>query len=197
MASKVGICNLALTKLGADVIASLTSGTREAAMCNTLFDDLAREVMVEGAWTSTIRRATLNKVSTAPEWGYDSRFQLPTSPKCLKVLSINDNSPGDYDYRIEGDKLLINASSVKIEYVGEITDTQSYGEFLKQAIVSKLTAELAYPITGDKALAQSLWEKYKVEVRENLAKDGQQGAGIRVISPDLLTVRGDSPDTID
>lgn len=196
MASKVGICNLALTKLGADPIASLSSGTREASMCNILYNDLAKEVMIEGAWTSTITRATLNKISTAPEWGYDSRFQLPTNPKSLKVLSINDLAPGDYDYRIEGDKLLINTSAVKIEYIGYITDTESYDEFLKQAIVSKLASELAYAVTGDKQLAQMLWEKYKAEVSENLAKDGQQGAGIRVFSPDLINVRGDSPDSI-
>ncbi len=197
MASKVGLCNIALTRLGADVIASLTSGTREASICNVLFDELAKEVMAEGAWTSATFRASLNKISTAPEFGFDSRFQLPVSPKSLKVLSINELSPGSYNYKVEGDNLLINASSVKIEYIGEVTDTESYDEYLKQSIVSKLTSELAYPLTGNTGLAKSLWEKYKVELKENLSKDGQQGSGIRVISPDLIDVRGDSPDRVD
>ena len=197
MSSKVQIANLALVKLGAATITSFTDGSREANLVNTLYDDVAREVMSEGSWTACVTRAELNKLTTTPNWGFDSEFQLPTLPSVLKVLSINETTAGQYDYRIEGSKLLINTSAVKIEYIGEVTNSQSYGEYLKRSIVDRLMADLAYPITGSASLADRLEQRYQRNLRMNLANDGQQGAGIRVVSSNLIDVRGDSPDVID
>lgn len=189
MASKVQICNIALARLGASRITSLTDNTAEAKLCNLLFNDIADLVMVEGSWSTTIRRASLNLTSNTPAFGYTSEFQLPTNPFCLKLLSINDVTPGDEDYRIEGDKLLANITSMKVRYIARITDTQSYGPFLTQAIISRLTAELAYSITGQANAAERWMQQYELDVRKGLANDGQQGSNEQTVSPDLLNVR--------
>lgn len=189
MASKVQICNMALARLGASRITALTDNTAEAKLCNLLYTDIADLVMVEGSWASTIKRASLNLTSNTPSFGYTSEFQLPTDPFCLKVLSVNDITPGDEDYRIEGDKLLANISTMKIRYIGRITDTQSYGPFLTQAVITRLTAELAYPITGQASVAERWFQQYELDVRKGLAQDGQQGSNEYVYSTDLTDVR--------
>lgn len=189
MASKVQICNLALARLGASRITSLSDNTNEAKLCNLMYDDLAEEVMSEGAWSSTIKRASLAKTTNTPAFGFTDEFQLPTDPFCLRVLAINDLTPGDYDYRIEGDKLLANISTMKIKYIGRLTDTQSYDPMLKRAIVSRLAAELAYPITGNLQTANAMQEIYRLHIVDGLAADGTQGSTEDVFRSDSVDVR--------
>lgn len=189
MASIVRLCNVALSRLGAARITSLTDNTTEAKLCNTLYDIVATEVMSEGMWSSTINRATLNQTTNTPAFGYTYEFQLPTSPKALKVLSINEDTTGTYGYRIEGDKLLANVSTMKVQYIGKIENSESYDPMLQKAIVSRLTAELSYPITGSSAVAERWWAKYDQDVADGLANNGQQGSNLYVTSPDLNEIR--------
>ena len=60
---------------------------------------------------------------------------------------------------------------------------------LKRAIVSRLAAELSYPITSDPAVIQQMYDLYAVHVSEGLAIDGQQGSGDLTRSRDLHDVR--------
>lgn len=174
-----------MARINGSRITSLSDNTNEAKLCNLIYDDLADEVMAEGPWSSTINRASLAVTSNTPAFGYDYEFQLPVSPKCLRVLHINEDVPGSYDHRIEGDKLLANVSTMKIKYIGRITDTASYDIMLKRAIVSRIAAELAYPLTANASLAQKLFEQYRFDVANGLSADGQQGTTEIVSSNDL------------
>jgi hypothetical protein len=199
MASKVQIANEALVKIGAATITALTDNTESAIKSNLLFDSIADEVMTIGAWSSTITRAALAKLATNPAWGFDSQFQLPTDPFCLRVLEINQSivnpnrSPRttgeELGYAIEGDRLLIDADSVSIRYIGRITDTEAYDPMLKRAIVHRLAAELAYTITGNASLAERLMQLYQGMVAEGLAVDGQQGSNEITVTNELTLPR--------
>lgn len=189
MASQVQICNLALSRLGASTITSLTDGTTEAKLCNTLFSDLADEVMVEGSWSTTINRASLARTTNTPAFEYSYEHQLPVDPKCLKVLNIDEDSPGSIDYRIEGDKLLSDETTIKIRYIARLTDTEDWGPLLTRAFISRLASELAYPLTGDNTKADIEFKRYKLFLSEGLAIDGQQGSKEVVSSSDLIDVR--------
>jgi hypothetical protein len=154
-----------------------------------LFDQVAEEVQAEGMWSSTITRAVLNQTTNTPAFGYTYEFQLPTNPICLKVLAINEDTTGTYPFRIEGDKLLANVSTMKIQYIGRVDDTQSYDMMLQRAITTRMTAELAYPITGSSAMAERWWDKYSGDLADGLANDGQQGSNLYTTSPDLIEIR--------
>lgn len=189
MTSKVKICNLALSRLGAATITSLTDGTAESKLCSTFFDDLAEEVIIEGSWTSTIQRASLAKTTNTPTFGYSNEFQLPVDPKCLRVLNIDEDAPGGIDYRIEGDKLLSDSSSIKIRYIANLTDTEDWDPMLKRAFVSRLASELAYPLTGDERKQEIEFQRYEFFLERGLAIDGQQGSKEQIDATDLLSVR--------
>lgn len=189
MSSKVQICNLALAMLGAARITSLSDNTTEAKLCNTLFDDLADEVMIESPWASTVRRAVLAQTTNDPTYGFDEEYQLPTNPFCLRVLSINNEAAGVIPFSIESDKLLISADAVSIKYIARITDTQSYGTALTRAMVARLAAELAYPITGSAAVSSQMYEKYEFILRRMLAIDGKQGSAEIITATTLTDIR--------
>jgi len=188
MASKVQICNMALSRLGANTVTSLTDNTTEAKLCNTLFDDLADRVMMQGSWTTTITRTSLAKTTNTPSFEYTNEFQLPVDPKCLKVLNVNDDEAMT-DFRIEGDKLLTDNSTVKIRYIAQLTDTEDYGPMLTEAIEVLLASYLALPIAGDRGLAQALKQEYAELLNNNLAVDGQQGSKDYVVADDLTRDR--------
>ncbi len=145
--------------------------------------------MVSGPWTSVLKRSTLAQLDETPEFGYTYAYQLPTDPFCLKVFRINETTPGDISHQIEGSKLLCNEPSVQIRYIGRVVETEDYDSLLRRAIVSRLASELAYAITGDKTLAASLESKYKQDLMECLAINGQQGSLDRTSSDDLIDVR--------
>ena len=189
MASKVKICNLALSRIGASRITSLTDGTVESTLCNVLYEDMAEEVMSEGSWSSTIARSALNVTTNTPAFGFSYEFQLPTVPRTLKILNINEDTVGDYDFRIEGDKLLANVSSVSVRYVSFIEDTASYDVYLKRALVSRMAAEMAYTLTGSATVAERLYARYLRDLDDGLSNNGQQGSEQLTVSPDLLKVR--------
>lgn len=189
MASKVQICNLALIRVGASRITSLSDNTETAKLCNTLYDDTAEEVMSRGEWTSVITRATLNQTTNTPAYGFAFEFQLPTNPRQLKILDINEITTGDVAFRIEGDKLLSDESTMKIRYMGFLDDTGSYDTYLKRSITLKLSSLLALPLTGSVQLANNLNIEYERSITSGLAMNGQQGSNEMTTSPDLHQVR--------
>ena len=189
MTSKVKICNMALSRLGADTITSLTDNTTEAKLCNTLFNDLADRVMMQGSWTSTVTRVDLALTTNTPSFGYTNEFQLPVDPLCLKVLNIDEIVTGSIPYRIEGDKLLTDTDTIKIRYIAQLTNTEDYDPLLTEAIEVLLASYLALPIAGDKVLAERLKQEYHDMIGLNLAIDGQQGSNEIISATDLTGVR--------
>ncbi len=173
---------MALSRLGASTITAITDSTSEAILCNTFFDDLADQVMVEGSWSSTIRRASLNRTTNTPTFGYTYEFQLPVDPKCLKVLNIDEDVQGNIEYAIEADKLLTDEGTIKIRYIAQLTDTEDWDVNLRQAFTARLAAELAYPITGEQSKVDFEFNRYIQLLQNGLTIDGQQGSK-QVLSP--------------
>jgi hypothetical protein len=189
MASKIQICNMALSRLGASTITSLTDGTQEAKLCNTFFDTIADRVMMQGSWTSTLRRVTLAQTATTPTFGFTYTYQLPVDPKCLKVLNVDETYSGQVVYSIEDDKLLTDEGSVKIRYVAQLTDTEDWDPMLTEAVEIALGSYLALPITGNKTLAQEMRTEYQTILMNNLALNGQQGTDDDIETIDLTGIR--------
>lgn len=189
MASKVQICNIALSRLGADRITSITDNTVPAKLCNTFYDNVVEEVLLEGEWSQSINRATLAKTANTPVYEYSYEYQLPTDPVPIRILEINETEPGSEDYSIEKDKLLIDLNTVSIRYIGVPTDPQSYGPALTNAVISRLTAELAYPLTGQSTISDRLHQKYERDLVKYLAMDGKQGSKEEFITNTLTGIR--------
>lgn len=189
MASKVNICNRALARLGASRITALTDNTSEAKYCNLLYNDVAAEVMVMGSWTAATRRAELNATVDTPDFEYSYEFQLPTNPKCLKVLSVDEWSHGAEEFKIEGDKLLSNNSTAHIKYIAYLTDPESYGVYLTSAIIARLAFEMSYPLVGQASIRADLRQESLQDIAIALSLDGQQGSADELTSDTLLDVR--------
>ena len=171
MASKVGMANAALTKIGGNAILSLTEETEEARQCNTRFDDIMDLVLQSHPWNFAQHRATLVPLTDSPDHEWDYQFLLPTNPYCLRVNEVYNNP----NYKVEGRKLLCNDSSVSITYTKRIVDVNDLSAMFRECFALYLASELAYPIAGSSSKGESLLVQFNALIRPTRSIDGQEG----------------------
>jgi hypothetical protein len=186
--SEVSICNMALADLGAMRIASLGENSENAELCNLKYDRTREDVLTDHIWNFAQKRAVLATLSADPVWTDDDMtivYQKPTD--CLKINYVNIRSA---IFKIEEDKILSNTTGLKIKYTQNITDPNKFFSKFISALVTRLAAELAYPITTKRTLAESLFRLY-YDTQLPLAKsmDSQQGTPQGAIQDEWLLSR--------
>ena len=200
MASKVDIANFALNSIGASTISSLTENTKAAIVINQRFDSVRDAVFRSHPWNSLITRATLSKDSSSPTFGYENQFILPTDPFCLRVLEFSNGTltypmdnmtsiDGSPVFVIEGRKLLTNEGTVKIKYVGQVTDTTQYDSNLTETLSARLAHEICYAITGSTSLMTQTYQLYQEKLKEARFVDATEGAPQRMEASDFIEAR--------
>ncbi len=71
MANEIEICNLALTRVGANTIAAFTDPTQEATICNSLYAFARDNVFRDHDWAFASKPLALTLLTeTHPEWDY-------------------------------------------------------------------------------------------------------------------------------
>jgi hypothetical protein len=193
MASKVAIANYALAvELGKDQISALTENTKGAKLMNLVFDDVAKEVMTLGAWSSATVRQTLAQDATAPNFGYSYRYKLPTDPLFLGLIKVNETSPGEIPHVIENGWILTDESSLDIKYKCFETDTEKWDPMLQRAIVLRLAERTCYTLTGNMDLKKTLLAEFTDALDRGMAIDGLNSEDDdELITNDLLDVRSE------
>lgn len=176
MSSELSLCNQALTMLGDITIGSLTEDTKAAKVCNLQYANTRDAIFRSYPWNCLQRRASLARSASNPAWGYEYQYQLPADPYCLKVLSMQEHDDdSEVDYVIEGRYILTDSETCNILYVARVTDPNEYDVLLQRAIVAKLASDIAYSITGNATLVQTLFQTYLATVRQARAVDAQEG----------------------
>tara|TARA_R100001594_G_scaffold22636_3_gene43894 strand:+ start:1412 stop:2017 length:606 start_codon:yes stop_codon:yes gene_type:complete len=200
MASKVDIANFALNSIGASTISSLSENTKAAIVINQRFDSVRDSVFRSHPWNSLITRATLSQDSSAPNFGYTYQYVLPTDPYCLRVLEFSNgtltypmdnmtSTDGSPVFVIEGRKLLTNEGTVKIKYIGQVTDTTQYDSSLIDTLAARLAHEVCYAITGSTSLTNTTYSLYQEKLKEARFVDATEGAPQRIEASDFIEAR--------
>jgi len=186
VASKVGICNLALSTLGADRITALTENSENARRLTTVYDDILKDVLRAHPWNFAIARTTLGQLATTPAFDYDYEYQLPSD--CLRVISASDGTNSITDYKIEGRKLLTNDTAVKIKYIISVTDPNQFTSQFIYVFCSRLAAEIAYAVTNNKSTAEQMFQLYLSRLDIAKQTDAQESSSVETQDEDLWTI---------
>ena len=133
MASVVDICNGALNQLGASTILTLTEDSKNARLRNARYTQVRDSLFRSHLWNCLTKRVELAKDTEVPSWGFSYQFTLPAD--CLRVVTILNY---DYDYKVEGRKILANHGTLKIQYIARIEDPNEYDELLRETISAAL-----------------------------------------------------------
>jgi len=164
MASKVKICNFALSHLGARQIESLTDATKEARKCNLIFDQVRDTVLEDHDWSFARRRGTLALLPDTYT-GWDLAYQYPSD--CLSFRKILDNSTrrkvefemlanDDLNKRI----ILTDQVTAEGEYTARVTNPEMFSALFVSALSWRLAADLAYSLKASLKLKETMLNEY-------------------------------------
>lgn len=185
MSSDVEICNLALQKLGAARITSLTEDSRNARSCNTAYGPMRDRELRTHVWNFARKRVVLAPDATAPVFDFLYAFSIPSDS--LRVLPPNDN---DLDWQIEGGKILTNtvrtisggSAALNLVYIAQITDANAMDAAFRDALACKIAEQICEEITQSSDKKQAAVDGYKRAI-----SDAKLANAIEQISADPPT----------
>jgi hypothetical protein len=178
--SDVDICNLALARIGGMSITALTEGTTNGELCGRFYSTVYDRVLRSYDWKCAIERQELSS-GTTPSFGYDFAYILPADPFCLRVIQLERR---DYEFTVEGRKLLTNETTAKIKYVSR-APTGNLDPLCVQVIYISLAIELAPSIAQDKKLTALLVE----ELNTVILPEATKANAIEALEPDYNRIK--------
>lgn len=171
MASKVDICNMALTNLGSkQTIQDLAADTStEARTCNLHYDQALLTVLEAANWSFATTTGTSALLSaTAPaDWSY--MYAWPAL--AVRIIEIVNGFAGRTSRPLKFKKTIYNGQKVLLtdtssptwRYVFENTDPTLYSAAFIDALSAQLAARIAMPLTRKLDLrAKALADYYKL-----------------------------------
>lgn len=184
----VELCNLALSHVGQPYIAQLEDESRVARVCATHWPQVWKRILSASPWSSALRRSSLARLAAAPLWGWDYQYALPDD--CLRVHEVN-GADDTRRFAIEGRKLMSNETAVEILYTAAIVDLDTLHPAVIDALAAALAADIAYPLTHDRALQLQLVRLAQEKLQWAVDEDGTelQNAEFQYGSGDYLQAR--------
>ena len=170
--SWTSINNQALAKLGATEITSIDDDTTgNAVKCRAIYENVRDSLLRTYIWNCAIERAELALLATTPEFGYSYEYTLPAAPYCLRVLEMD----GDYEFKVEGRKLLTDQETCKIRYIKRITNPTQLDSIFVRVMACDIASQLAVSITSSKTLKEKLDLELKTLLLEAKMADAMEG----------------------
>ena len=160
------ICNLALSHIGREQIASLNEETEAARTCK-LHYDLQRRVLLRAyTWSFARKYVKLAEIDVkTPGWKHT--YAYPNDCVMARKLYNEDNTwlfleknfPGNMDLVLLNDNtkaLVCNHRNAYLEYTYDVKEAELFSADFSQALSYYLAAAICMPLTGSEALAQQM-----------------------------------------
>lgn len=162
MASVVGICNRALSKIGDEIgITSINDDLKPARYCKLLYADTRDYVLRSYPWRFALKQWRLAPIEEKPVFGFENAFQLPA--ECLSVW--RPENPDD-NYGVYG--RTVHANGIVFGFVGcaRIEDPTLFDPMFADALSLRLAYELVPALAGDMNLKNFLMQEFELRVKE-------------------------------
>lgn len=101
-------------------------------------------------------------VVAAPAYEYKFKHALPTGfMRICRASDLADYQLANKEYKIEGQFLLTNYSTIRLEYVANTTTTTLFDPLFDEALAAMVADKIAYKITGSEAAQQRATQQLK------------------------------------
>ena len=169
-AGALSICNEAIALLGGQTMTDFTDNTQEARLVEQFYTSAINQTLRDYDWAfATKRSSELAALDDEPEFEWSYQYQLPAD--CIRVISVY----GDPDFVIEGDVLLINeGTGVYLKYVYLIIDVSLFDSLFRRALVRRLAADMAYPLTKKRPKEEEMILLYERAISKAKSKDRKE-----------------------
>ena len=161
MASKLEICNMALSYLNKELIDDTTSlessNEKTNRLCRLHFDNCKKTILRSAIWKCAKERATLSQDATGPAFGnWTYSYELP--PDYIFAVKINEvDITVDHEifYDINKRSIVTNETTLNLEYVANV-ETGYLDPLCVESISYMLAGKLAYAMEGNSSREQEL-----------------------------------------
>jgi hypothetical protein len=176
MASKTGICNSALAKIGAKRISSTTDENARARACNEAYDRILEATLRAHSWNFAIKRAQLAADVTGPLFDYTNSFTLPSD--FIRLLPENDYG---LDWIVEGKKIITNdGAPLNIRYIYLVMDPNEMDALFREVLACNIAAEICWRLMQSNSKLQLVREE-----RQRLLAEARRTNAIEQLSQEL------------
>lgn len=109
-------------------------------------------------------------VTKIPGSEYSYWFALPTD--CLRVIWADRD---EYDYKVEGGRVLSNSDSVQLRYIAKITDPALFDDQFVQVLSLALAIRISVKLSDNANLKEALRTDFEAVLRDARTFDAQGG----------------------
>lgn len=175
MTTESDIMNLALTRLGQDMILDVELSDIQNAKIVRAHYPIARDHCLRlGDWSFATKRVVLSPHPSPPPFKYEYQFELPSD--FIGEQFVNNLNGSEICYEIEGRTLLCNESGIELTYTFRNVKTGEYTPEFISLLKLQLAKEIAYPITLSEPIARSVSNELEELKPEYLSMDSK-GSG--------------------
>ena len=156
MATKLDIWKRALNKIGELPVTSLTESSVNQRLLSANYDDDLKAVLEMHSWKFA-RVLVQLAATTAPAFGYDVAYQLPTD--FVKIVYLNNTDPEyreRFSFDIVGDQLHTNETTAKIVYISNATGEGRFSPGFVDALATYIGRNIAYTRTKSQPLMERM-----------------------------------------
>lgn len=154
----VQICNMALGRLGIDLITALTDDTRQARACATHYEQTVEEVLAEFNWAFAKTTSELAQSEDDNHTDYTYIYQLP--PDFNHMIEIVSVDTQDQDWQVVGDKLGCNLTTCTIRYVRNGVVAAKFPSWFIPPLYLRLASKIAFYLTQSMGAEQQMLQLY-------------------------------------
>ena len=178
--SRTKIANLAIIRIGEKRVTDITDTTSESAkLCAEMYEELRDELLEGGpekGWKFAKHRKAVAVDATAPDFGYDYRFQIPSNPKCLRIVSVQVEGVELTDCVREGNYVLTNqeAEEVDMIYIKQVASEADFPPHFASLFWKTMAARLAFSRVQSEKLKQTIELEANEEMQKAIAADNME-----------------------
>ena len=152
--SNTSICNMSLARIGAKRINSYEDSTDTdlaAIYCRLFYTQTVKSLMRSHLWRFARTRSILSQDTSDPEFQWEYAYLLPSD--FLRHILVYDGSDLPegrtyVSYELEGNRLLIDESSVYLKYIKWVESPADWDVLFIETIILQLASKLVLPLSG-------------------------------------------------
>ena len=176
MPGETDILNLALRRIGAAPIVSLTDGTTSANAADDIYTEVRDDLLRMHPWNFATKRQKLAQSATTPIFEFDFAYPLPSD--WLRTISVHDNDAGfgTVLYRMEQinnqNAIVASSSEIWLRYVARITDPNLMVPDFRNALEFSLARDLAIALSSSNKLQDQMFKLANRAIARARSADG-------------------------
>lgn len=196
--TKTSICNLALDTLTQAPLTDVDTDNTPESRWFVRNYEIARDAEYRAhPWKFATTRASLTVDGTAPAFGWDCRYALPTG--YIRLLPLTQDGEIDgmpIPHEIEADAstgtlyiLTDEPSTLKVRYIKQITDPTKFDPLFVVALGAKLAMMGAHRFTGKQSMLETAAALYSDAIAQARLANAIEGTAQRPAADDVIAAR--------